>query len=218
MPELMDSLSLLLLAFLTFLTLFALSLLFSLYYQMYRATLFTVVDLDFALTISDPKGKHATFTKTMQLRANHKGLSEYIHRNLSADGSMGNFRVDDREPEKIQKDAGDLLIYVRFPHPLSRGEVIKTTLSADMLDSFCSTTEWVTYMVTYPTKKVTITVNLPEGRPASAAEMYRFRGGEIERIPDPVVLLNNNHRLVWTATDLRHLGTEYRLQWSWPEA
>ncbi len=212
----MDALPLLLLAILTFLTLLAVSILATVYFRMFRATLFTVMQAKVTVTILDRSGNRATFSKRMSIRANHKGLTQYIHRNLSADGSMQNFRVD-RVTVQPQKDAGDYLVYVNFPRPLNRGETLPTILDIDLTASFPSTTEWVTYLLTYPTKELTVEVNLPSDRPASKAEVYCLRGGEIEPVDTKPQLLDNNCRIVWTATDLRDLGWEYRIQWTWPE-
>jgi len=74
-------------ASLTFVSVFSVLLLFSFYYRRFRETQITVVKAKCTFTIADPTGIRATLTKFMRIRANQE-IAEYVHRNLSADGSM----------------------------------------------------------------------------------------------------------------------------------
>ena len=199
-------------------TFFVLLIFFSfafMYYRTFRETLFTVLQSHLIIEINDPTGDHATYVKIMRIRANHTGPAQYVHRNLSSDGSMQNFRVNGISVTP-QMDAGDRLLYVDFGRPLRRGEEREIKLEIDLFNSFPATTEWITYNIAYPTRKLTIEVKLPSTRPAFSPEIYCLSGGEKERVSTKPQLLDNGCKIIWNSGDHRNLGSEYRLQWEWP--
>jgi len=188
------------------------------YKRLLHAPLYTVLRVKCTLDIFDKEGKEAKLIKLIKLRANHKGLTEYVHRNLSADGELGDIQVEINGVKSSftpEKDAGDTLVHVRFPGPLSRGEKVETSLAVALKNSFCAETEWITYLLTHPTNELIIEICLPEGRPCTATKASCLRGGEIENVHPPK-MLDNGRRIVWTSKNLNELGLEYRVGWTWP--
>jgi hypothetical protein len=181
----------------------------------YKRTLFTIIECKITLIIKDTAGSDAEFRKSLKLKANHTGLSQFDHRNLSADGSFSDFKVNGI-PVQPKKDAGDFIVEVRFP-PLKRGAILSTDLSLRIRDSFPSTTEAATYLVAHPTEKLVVEIHLPDGRPAQEVRVYRRRGGETDTnvTPEPKLAASNT-RIAWEASNLKDLGAEYIVEWVWP--
>src|SRR5581483_2539841 len=69
--------------------------------------MFTFISVEKVLTIQDVDGKVAKLLRYQTARANHKGITEFWCRNISADGSIDNILIDDQAPFQVRKEAGD---------------------------------------------------------------------------------------------------------------
>lgn len=127
--------------------------------------------------IGDPAGRFATFRKELVLRANRPGLDTYIHRSISANGSL-DFEVDGGvELVKTDEAAHDYSITVRFPHQSRIFETHRTWLKVECVDSFTKSREGYTLQIDYPLKAAFVKIQFPsERKPRRVLGTYRNSG------------------------------------------
>ena len=173
---------------------------------------FTLLSVEKVLDISDAAGKSAKLLRCMTARANHKGITEFWCRNISADGAIANIRIDNVEPAFIKTEAGDKQVCKRFDRPLKRGQKFDMVLSYELADSFPGTTEGLIHVVECQTKRLRLVVTLPDARNAKAARMSLRYGGQIHKdLPAPTI----TGRRIEFETKWTKLGAEYSLEWDW---
>lgn len=177
-----------------------------------KLPVFTVLELAKKLTITTPDGRTATLTRTQKVRINHKGITEWWCRNISADGAISNINIDQHPPDVTINTGGTIQVCRRFPYPKQRGEEWESTLSYDIADSFIKPREELRHLVTFKTKKVTIEVELPRG--CNRADLrFTFGGEEAERLSDPE--LSNNNRTIKVEIKRPRIGGQYHVGWEW---
>ena len=177
---------------------------------------YTLICVEKVLTIEDRLGKSARLVRFQEGVANHKGMSEFWCRNISADGEISNILIDNRPPYDSERRAGDIQVCARFRQPLERGESFKMKLSYDLTDSFLRTPEAIIHVVESKTKKLKLVVVLPSERPATNAVVTLSFGGQPHRRLFPPRLTGQvtGERIEWEIKGPK-LGAEYRLEWEW---
>jgi len=174
----------------------------------------TIIEIDRIIEIKEPDGSFATATKVTTMRANHKGLTEFTHRNIRADGTIENFRLDSATvpPSDVEKRASAYIVHERFKatrileHRTSR-------LTYDLINSFPSSPEFTGYNPDYYTKKCKVEVHLPEGRTARKARAYSGVGAETKELNSPH-LSSDGRTISWEGKRLRP-GKLYTVEWDW---
>lgn len=81
---------------------------------------YTILKTEYILNILAADGSSSKLTKRQNLKCNHSGCTEHIHRNLSADGTIQNFDTDYGRP-LVEREAGDYIVIVRFDQALKKG-------------------------------------------------------------------------------------------------
>lgn len=171
-----------------------------------------IISSEKVVEIHDQLGHAATVTKNLTIRANYRGLSEYVHRNISADGKILTFDTNFGRPE-VKRDAGDYVVFQRFPHPLKKWEKISLKLVTKHEDSFTLATEGTILIIDYKTKSASIKIFLPEERPCKGARVL-YRSGSDERNLGQPEVSANYREIKWIGKGLR-VGCEYEIEWDW---
>ncbi|MFC1938287.1 hypothetical protein ACFLWH_01340 [Chloroflexota bacterium] len=174
----------------------------------------TIIEMTRVIELKDPEGSLTKVTKTANIRANHKGLTEYLHRKMRSDGTINNFRLDSNPvPIKdIEKRAGEYMVYERF-EPMKRWQTRNSCLSYDIHKGFHKDREFSGYIPDYPTNKFKLEVHLPSQRTARNPKAYKGTGAETQELDTPE-LSSDGQKITWNGKKLKP-GSNYRLQWDW---
>lgn len=152
--------------------------------------------------------------RTQKAKTNHKGLTEFWYRNISADGDIENILIDGNEPDEEKTEAGDRLVCKRFGRPLQRGDTFLMELSYDLLKSFSGNPEGLIHVVDYKTKKLRMVVNFHTDKPCRTARAFLRFGGQAHK-PLPQPTLNSNKTKIEIEIKRPRLGADYYLEWDW---
>lgn len=175
---------------------------------------FTIIQLKKSLTFHDATGRKATLFRDQIVRANHKGLTEFWIKGISADGPIENILVDDKEPTHKRKQAGAVEVCKHFRQPLQRGETDGMTLSYDMIDAFLNNPESMGHTVGYKTKLLVIVVRFHNERPCRSVKAFLRYGGQIYKsLPQPII--SNDSCKIEIAVKRPRLGSQIYLEWDW---
>ncbi len=187
---------------------------FFIWWQLLNYPLWTVIEMLRMIEIKVADGSFATATKNARMRANHKGLTEYVHRRIRSDGDINNFQLHSKPVplHDIQRRAGEYMVWERFP-PMRIWQSRNSTLSYDLLNSFPTTHEFSGYIPDYHTKKVKIEVHFPLQRPARNARAYSGSGAETQEL-NPPELSSDGCVIIWERKNLKP-GSYYRVEWDW---
>lgn len=175
---------------------------------------FTIADLRKILTVHDTAGSKATLTQTQMTTACHVDNSEYWFRNIRAIGSVTNFRVNHGDPAEQIKENGNYHVCMKLPPELKIINGSDLTLSYEYEDAFTQTEGILSHVVDNDTRRLHLTVELPEGRSISSARFFCKHDGKEEALLPPVVTGQTK-----IEADIKNpkLGAEYCLQWNWSE-
>jgi len=180
-----------------------------------RLPTWTIIELKRTLKITRKNGSFAAFKKEMTIRANHKGITRFAYRNIRADGSINNFRLNSLpvSDSDIENRAGEFIVYERFNQPMRWRQARKSILEYNLLNSYPSSTESTTYAPDYPTKICKIEVILPRWRPARSPRAYMGIGAEIISLNNPS-LSTDGRTINWEGKKLQP-GKLYTVEWDW---
>lgn len=175
---------------------------------------FTIADLRKILTVHDTAGSKATLTQTQMTTACHVDNSEYWFRNIRAIGSVTNFRVNHGDPAEQIKENGNYHVCMKLPPELKVINGSDLTLSYEYEDAFTQTEGILSHVVDNDTRRLHLTVELPEGRSISSARFFCKHDGKEEALLPPVV---TGQTKIEADIENPKLGAEYCLQWNWSE-
>ena len=185
----------------------------------YDSTLpnYFILDYKVVVKILDTSGRKAKIFKEIKRICNHKGISEIIYRNNTADGRLANFRSNlDPNPE-VTKEADEYIVRVRLKRALRKFEKINDILEWEILDSFLKNTEHWKLVADYRIFKIRIEIILPEGRNCiGEPRLFLCKGAEAVQIPG-VKLDPAGKRIFWEKSSIFGLksGTKYIIEWDW---
>jgi len=175
---------------------------------------FTILEVEKVLTFHDATAHMARLVRTQRARANQNGLTEFWTRNISADGRIENIQIDNGRPDDERREAGDIQVCKRYPHPLKRGQIFTMVLSYDLIDSFSNANEAVSHIVEGKTKRLQIVVNFHELKPVLTASAFLSFGGQIHKELEKPTVEHRNRRAEYVHKKPK-LGGEYSLEWEW---
>ncbi|MBA3757115.1 MAG: hypothetical protein H0X02_13230 [Nitrosomonas sp.] len=175
---------------------------------------FTIADLRKILIVHDTAGSKATLTQTQMTTACHVDNSEYWFRNIRAIGSVINFRVNNGDPAEQIKENGNYHVCMKLPPELKIIDGSDLALSYEYEDAFTQAEGVLSHVIDNDTRRLHLTVELPEGRSISSARFFCKHDGEEEALLPPVVTGQTK-----IEADIKNprLGAEYCLQWNWSE-
>lgn len=174
----------------------------------------TIIEIHRVINIKRVNGSLAIATKNTIIRANHKGLTELLHRNIRADGSIRNFKFGSTiVPESdIQLRAKEYIIHERFD-ATKWFERRRSFLTYELIDSFPSKTEATGYIPDYFTRKCKIEVYFPARRPARNPRAYIGLGAERKNLRSPE-LSSDGRTIIWEGKNSEP-GKIYTVEWDW---
>ena len=190
------------------------AILLGVFWWILRMPSWTIIEKRWTLKILSPDGKSATLTTEAKIRSNQKGLTEYSHRRIGADGIIKNFRFDSNPvPKKdIQILAGEYVIYQRF-NPVRRWQTIVSCLSWDYVNTFIQTTESMTYVPDFFTKKFSLEIQFPSVKTPRNLRAYRGLGAETLNLKTPNCS-SDGLKVNWEGHNLKP-GQYYTIEWDW---
>lgn len=152
--------------------------------------------------------------KKTKMRANHKGISEFNHRNIRTDGIIKGFKLGNKKvPNKdIQQRVGEHYIRERF-EPMRIWQTRESELIIEVENTYPNSTEFTSYKPDFRTKKASMEINFPEQKPARRVRAYCCIGAEIKELTTPT-LSSNGLKCTWKGTDLLP-GMDYFIEWNW---
>jgi hypothetical protein len=177
---------------------------------------FTITDLKKILKIHDAGGHLSTFERSMTAISNVSGLNEVWYRNVAADGTIDNIKVDGQYPAQgdVVSELGLTHIRKRFGEPLKSGQQVSVKISYELRDSFVKDSEALIHVVNYKTKRVQLTVLFPPDRPYKKAVWTETYGGSKPHIIKKLTETEDTHQLDVEIDEPKRGGT-YELRWDW---
>jgi hypothetical protein len=162
-------------------------------------------------------GTRATFTRDQAIRVNYGSMDEIWCRNIVADGTIENVRVDGQVPaEEDQQTLGCLLdVRKRFGSTLYRAQKTSVCWTHDLINSFPDQREFIDHDVTPATDQLELIVELPEGpRKFRDAVLEERVAGEPSRsLGAPAI--EQNGLLLHAIIRKPRAGRTIRMSWSW---
>lgn len=174
----------------------------------------TIIEIHRIVNIKRTNGSLAIATKNTIIRANHQGLTEFLHRNIRADGPIRNFKFDSNVIPESDREwrAGEYIAHERFT-ATKRFEKRRSSLTYELIDSFPSTTESTGYLPDYFTRKCIVDIHLPARRPARSPRAYIGLGAEHKNLHSPE-LSPDGRTISWEEKNLKP-GKSYTVEWDW---
>lgn len=175
------------------------------------------ISVDFQkLTLKfDGARDNARITKAYEFRVHRPDLSQWVHRNISADGQINDLKWDGRDIPASDRVAhcNDLEVTTRNPYPWPRNTKLHGTLTYVLTNSFPANVEFLQYTADMPTKLAVIRVEFCDGDRCTSAYVRRRADGVTETL-DIVERCPNG---TWIQVELRKPkgGREFTLFWHW---
>ncbi len=105
-------------------------------------------------------------------------------------------------------------VFIALDEVRNRGDVGEFTSSRKLLGSFTGEDEWISLLIKHRTAKASITVILPEGRPANRYSLSAdFGTTELRNRIEEQYINNRQHLIV--RLDRPKLNQVYTLRWEW---
>ncbi|HTY54575.1 MAG TPA: hypothetical protein VMB26_05220 [Candidatus Binataceae bacterium] len=171
---------------------------------------FTIKQISKTLEIMSDSGDLARLKRTQSAVANITA-TEFWCRNVGADGSIGNIRIDGQAPDEIVHELGRQHVCKRFRHPLKPRERFNLEVEYELVDSFPGSTEGLLHICDVRCDQIELKVIFrPARQPRNPRLFARYSGTETE-LQKPV-----QNGLTLQATIQRtRVGAEYELEWTW---
>lgn len=166
------------------------------------------------LDIRTVDGCRAHLYREQRIRVRYGHLCEIWCRNIVADGSIENLRIDGAPPDDYETTGCLLSICKKFDEPIFRGQEVTVLWTYDLLDSFPANHEALEHEVTPGMQHLELTVRLPEGRLGRNAALHELYAGEpAKQLKAPVV--GENGRVFQATQKSMAQGSTIRLSWDW---
>jgi hypothetical protein len=190
--------------------------LFAVLYRSGRGPQYSTLSMRKTLVLKASDGSHAELLREQKIRVNFSSMSEIWCRNIVADGSIANLRIDGVALQDVDQEwLGCLLdIRKRFLRTLYRGDEESVLWSYDLINSFPKQKEFIDHDVTPGTQLLELVVELPEQRPCREARLEEKVAGEpSKQLKDPEILRSGT--LVRATIRAPKEGRTIRLSWQW---
>lgn len=184
------------------------------FYRIITLPPWTIIEIHRIVNIKRTNGNLATATKNTIIKANQKGLTEFLHRNIRADGSIRNFKLGSNvvPVSDIEWRAGEYIVHERFKE-MNRFGKRRSSITYELINSFPSKTEGTGYLPDYFTRKSKVDIHLPARRPARNPRAYVGLGAEHKNLHSPE-LSSDGRTISWEGKNLKP-GKSYTVEWDW---
>ena len=174
-----------------------------------------LVEFHKTVQIKSRTGKLAKITVVSKIKANHRGLTEFIHRNIRSDGPIRGFYFNSNPvpASDITNKAKEYIVREKFSQEVRRGEILSSHLTYDLIDSYRQAHEFTGYMPDYFTAKAKIEIHFPKNRPVINARAYCGIGAEARDLNPPIISAGNTI-VIWEGKKLKP-GQRYMVEWDW---
>jgi hypothetical protein len=157
----------------------------------------------------------ATITKQYEFRVHRPDLSQWVHRNISADGQITDFKWGGIEIPAVDRVAhcNDLEVTTRNPYPWPNNRKLHGTLTYVLTNSFPSHVEFLQYTSDMPTKLAIVRVEFCHGDRCTSAYVRRRADGVTETLD----IVDRDPNGTWIQVEISKPkgGHEYTLFWHW---
>ena len=158
----------------------------------------------------------ARMVKRYEFRVHRKGLDHWVHRNISSEGQITDFRWNGTPVPAgdVRKRSGSIQVIVRNPYVWPLGKKIQGELSYVLRDSFPGTVEYLQYVSDMPTKVALLRVQFPPNQHCTDAYVQERRNGVVETVDNG---LKRDAQGQWLELEVRKPkgGHEYTVYWHW---
>jgi membrane protein implicated in regulation of membrane protease activity len=166
------------------------------------------------LTIEDKGGTLAGIKREQKIRARFGNLEGVWWRGNIADGTLSDFKVDGRDPDRTETVGGTLSLYKAFKRPLLRNEEKTILWSMKANGSFKNDSETFGHETVPKTKELVLEINFPTGRPCRNPIFYVQVAGNYVGPQDGLENNAYGQQLVATVHGPKQ-GHTYCVDWEW---
>ncbi len=165
--------------------------------------------------ITKPDGSQCVCRKTLKFRCNLMDQTEYVHRNIYADGPVTDFAWNGEGVMAAPvKSAGEWVVSIRRQPSWRVGPVHTGTLSYTVADTFRDTTEWIAYVCDRETDSAEMTICFPAARPFKRAWTTDRKAGQVTHVERDGALIQSSLELRREIKNPK-IGVEYYIYWEW---
>ena len=158
----------------------------------------------------------ARLVKSYEFRVHRKGLDHWVHRNISAEGQVSDFRWNGEivPGGDIVKRSAYFQVTVRNRYAWPLDTTIRGELSYVLTDSFEEDVEYLQYVSDMPTQRARLRVEFPPNDQCTSAYLQRRENGVVETFEDGVER-DPQGRWLEAAVKNPKGGQEYTVFWHW---
>ncbi len=172
---------------------------------------FAISQLEKTLSIVDTCGSKAIQTQKQLMAACHSGNAEFWFNNIHSAGTIQRITINGTAPAEKKSEGNNTHACMKFSPELKVTKEFEATLSVEHKNAFVNTTESFSHTVDTDTKLLRLIIELPQGRPASSAEVFC---NPADGSQTPVAIIEQSRIIVEVPEP--KLGTEYGVRWNWP--
>lgn len=178
---------------------------------------FSIQSIKSTFQITRPDGSQCRCSKEVKFRCNYGGQNHFPHRNIYADGEVGDFSWEgdgflQGQPRKI---AGEYCVDIAYDPSWPINRECQGTLSYSVQNTFTGNPEWVGYVCDRPgTESATMEIQLPKERACIRTwACEKSLAGEVRQLNKPEVK-DQGTRITLTISNPK-AGSEYHVYWQW---
>jgi hypothetical protein len=165
--------------------------------------------------ITKPDGSQCVCRKTIKFRCNLRDQTEYVHRNIYADGPVTNFAWDgEGKMAAAVKSAGEWVVAIHRQPCWPVGRDHTGTLSYTVADTFRDNTEWIAYVCDRDTESAEMIIRFPATRPFKRAWTTDRKAGQVTHVERDGALRQSSFELRREIQNPK-IGVEYYIYWEW---
>lgn len=177
---------------------------------------FTILNTEKTLKFEDEHGYKASHVDVREVRANHKGPTEYWFKELGVPEALRNILVDDSQPDAQETELGLHRVCKRFQHALGWRESFSTKLTLNIVGAFPNTRETYIHKVVDSTKEAKLRIEFHPSRPCVKAKVYLgYGGGSYEPLENARFTRSDNGKELELRLKKPQRGQYYRVEWDW---
>lgn len=171
---------------------------------------YRVLDYDHTLTLCDPNGIEATYTRSQKIVFQQSGVSALLDHAWS-EGVLVDYACSAGRTVQTLKDAGRRHFVVELPRNMMANETLEFQVERTEMEAFLGRTEWVEVTIDHPVEYVRQSILFPAGRPPMQA---MFSGDGSARLLKSIELAGGQ-TLVHAVIPNPKPHTRYRIDWVW---